>query len=310
MQITNHYGHPVVYEKEPIMLVKIPVNGERLDQSVLLHPRYAPSKRKYEKIAVRGFRRGRTLDILLDEPIVVDGKEYGVLNFKGVGADADEQMVIRPDGLWYMSGNWKPEKDNFSRCWGALLKADGIDEFYDRLLPDLGISFVPHIAVNHVPRDVCKLIAEKTGVEKYKFFSQLVRASSTNIRIDMPKVWCQLERDINPSLLADKDAKVLKVQGSLKKNKKTLCIYGRIAENRFIDGIFVDAENYVISYPDPLDNFAFDMLYESLRLFTNAQKYDYLKCLEEKTGITLINEEITSYDEGRLANGIIEKLGL
>src|SRR3989344_7658785 len=90
------HGHPVVLEREPIEVAQVPVRGECLEESVILHPRYIPSEVPHKRIQVRGYRRGRTIDILLDEPLVINEEPYGVLNFKGVGAFAEEEMVIHP----------------------------------------------------------------------------------------------------------------------------------------------------------------------------------------------------------------------
>ena len=93
-ELTVHHGRQVLVERDPIELIKIPVLGQAITQSILLHPQYAPNGIPYERIAVCGFVRGRTLDILLDEPMIIDGEAYPVLTFKGVGADANRRLVI------------------------------------------------------------------------------------------------------------------------------------------------------------------------------------------------------------------------
>ena len=307
--VKYHYGHPVVYEKELIELVKIPVNGEELHHCVLLHPRYKPPKKKYDTIKVRGYRRGRSLDILLEEPLKFAGQEYGVLNFKGVGADADAEMVIHPNGWYklcwraneYFGGQyerlgewykrWAPawQCDDYGRVWGALLKEDGIAEFADNLLPDLGIQFVPHMALNHVPRNVCKHIAEKRRLKRYKLLTQLVRALKTNIRCDEP---CYSKRFdcADPARLAGIDSAVISAERKLKRHENMLVMIGTVNANRLIDGTFIDAENYRIEkYNENIYiSFIYGIIMSSLKLIrSDYQDRNYRRILKEKTGVQI-----------------------
>src|SRR3989338_7292913 len=108
----EHFGKPVLREAKPIKLARVPVNGDRLQDSVILHPRYIPSGVDHELFSARVYRRGRTVDLFLDEPVEIAGEAYGILNFKGVGADArayQQQMVINSD-KWYRV-KWVPRAD-------------------------------------------------------------------------------------------------------------------------------------------------------------------------------------------------------
>ena len=128
-EIVVHEGYPVLLEKEPIELLKIPVNGDKLHESVLLHPRYAVPKVKYETIKVRGHRRGRTIDILLEEPLKKNGKIYRTLSVKGVGARGGTgEMVIHPTKWYSTLLGWieRESADKYGRVFGAVQKRKGM----------------------------------------------------------------------------------------------------------------------------------------------------------------------------------------
>src|SRR3989338_2845093 len=183
----EHFGKPVLREAEPIELARVPVNGDRLQDSIILHPRYIPSGVDHELFSARVYRRGRTVDLFLEEPVEIDGEEYGILNFKGVGADADDELLINTD-WWYDSRyeEWmsRGRGDCFGRVWGALTLESGTEEFTAEIFHTHGIEHIPHVTLNHIPPHITTSIQQMChGAEKHDFV-QLVRACKTNVRID------------------------------------------------------------------------------------------------------------------------------
>ncbi|MBI4016207.1 MAG: hypothetical protein HY363_00765 [Candidatus Aenigmarchaeota archaeon] len=254
--LVEHYGRPVLVEKELIPVAQIPISGDELQKSVLVHQRYVPRGIKHRKLNLRGFRRGRTLDVLLDAPIVVNGISYGLLNFKGVGADADDAMVFNLT-KWYDNSGWGENSDRFGRYFGAVKRRDAYDEFRDRTLQQYGIPFVEHIAVNDVPDSISRRISCLERERKHIKLSQLVRAFPTNVRMDdvlNKDNYCISSRELFKSYvhaqkLAEIDAHVAEVQLGLAKSGKCLGIAGSVSENRLLNGMFVDAENYTDAPP-------------------------------------------------------------
>ena len=153
-ELLLHHGHPVFIEPGRIELAFIPVNGPALHQGILLHPRYIPPGYSHQLISVRGFRRGRSIDILLEEPIEYLDQHYGILNVKGVGAwvrgirgEIDRPQVIRPL-FWYSLHSW----DRISECqkearriWGGVLNEAARDEFEKDVFFSYRFPSVPHL---------------------------------------------------------------------------------------------------------------------------------------------------------------------
>lgn len=117
-----HHGHPVLREAEPIEVARIPITDDTLEGSILLHPRYIPAAMAYELLTLRAYRRGRSIDIFLDQPLEIKGEAYGILNFKGAGADADRPLLICPDH-WYVRRRKLFRKDEYR--WLPKNLADG-----------------------------------------------------------------------------------------------------------------------------------------------------------------------------------------
>ncbi len=275
----KHFGKPILREIKPIMLARVPVNGDRLQDSVILHPRYIPSGVEHELFSARVYRRGRTVDLFLDEPIEIAGVSYGILNFKGVGATPDDEhdeLLINTD-KWYdpQHHRWVPrgKGDPFGRVWGALTLECGQDEFPAEIFHTYGIKHVPHVALNRIPRRVVNAIRRVCHGSERHDLAQLVRACKTNVRLDefsLSNGRRPYSEDTVQSIreIAEIDAAVINAQVSLAKNGKMLSFVGAFIENRFIDGLFTDEENYRRS---PLDvytaaGFLYRVVHSSTRM--------------------------------------------
>lgn len=250
--VEKHLGHLVLREQAPIELARVPVNGDRLEDSIILHPRYVPEGVEHEIFIARVYRRGRTLDIFLGEPITVDGVEYGILNFKGVGADLngpgifnEPDLIIHPD-KWYDGLNWVPreEGDSHNRVWGGVTKGKSRREYPARLFHEHEIPHAPHLALNEIPKEITTAIRKHAhGKERHQLV-QLVRGLQTNIRIDNYGLLSNEQReDVDMAKIAQSDASLINAQFKLARRGKMLGFVGEFEENQFIDGRYTDAEN-------------------------------------------------------------------
>ncbi len=242
-----HLGHLVLRENKAIRLARVPVNGDRWQDSLILHPRYVPKEVEHEIFIARVYRRGRTVDLFLDEPITVDSVAYGILNFKGVGANADRPLVIQPDDWWgNQTWGWIPRKngDPYGRVWGAMTKGKSRREYPARLFHEYGIVHAPHLALNQIPSEITRYIRRSEhGTERHNLV-QLVRGLQTNIRFDNYSLLTpEQEQTIDLEGIAREDAKLINTQFALARKGKMLGFMGRFSENRYIDGKYTDAEN-------------------------------------------------------------------
>ncbi len=251
-KVEAHLGHLVLREAKVIELARVPVNGDRWQDSVILHPRYVPKEVEHEIFIARVYRRGRTVDLFLDEPITVDSVAYGILNFKGVGADLnglgtfnEPDLVIHPD-KWYDGLNWVPRKegDCHGRVWGAVTKGKSRREFPARLFHEHNIPHAPHVALNEIPPEIADSIRKHAhGKERHRLV-QLVRGLQTNIRIDNYGLLSDEQKeDLDISTSARADASLINAQFTLARKGKMLGFVGQFEENQFIDGKYTDAEN-------------------------------------------------------------------
>ncbi len=302
----EHLGHLVLRENKPIRLARIAVNGDRLQDSVILHPRYVRGGVDHEIFIARVYRRGRTLDLFLDEPIVVDGTEYGILNFKGVGADADRPLVIQPDAWWRKSGTWVPRKmgDPFGRVWGGLTKGKTRREYPARLFHEYGISHAPHLTLNEIPKEVTQYIKRSVhGSERHNLV-QLVRGLQTNIRFDNYDLLTneQIEQRIDITQIAKGDANLINTQFALARKGKMLAFMGNLSGNRFIDGRYTDAENL---YTNELEwwkavDFMHDVATHFTQMESRGHKWRYYKELERETGLPFLSMNESWCDSRKL----------
>jgi hypothetical protein len=269
-------GHPCVLEKKPICVARIPVRGDALEDSVLIHPRYVPKEIPHEIISVRGYRRGRALYVLLETPLEINGKKYNFLDFKGAGANADRELVIHPTHMFinrfsggFFKGvhdvydaHWVPrEIDHFHRVWGGLKYTEGRDEYSDPVLMDNNVPASPHVHLNHLPRRVCERITKLRSITGRRplleqeaphnhRLTQLVRASVTNIRMSdvhlLKSFNARAPLHKYATEIAVADAAFMQFEIDLTRSGRELVCIGDIADNRYIDGLFTDEGNYAI----------------------------------------------------------------
>lgn len=294
----EHLGHLVLRENKAIRLARVPVNGDRLQDSVILHPRYIPKGVDHEIFIARVYRRGRTLDLFLDEPVVVDGTEYGILNFKGVGANADRPLIIQPDDWWRKQiGIWVPRKmgDKYGRVWGGLTKGKARREFPARLFHEYGIYHAPHLALNEVPAEITRYIKRSVhGTERHNLV-QLVRGLQTNIRFDNYHLLTrEQEKQVDIPLIAKEDANLINTQFALARKGQMLGFIGQLSENRFIDGRYTDAENLYtgeLKWWDAV-NFLDDVATHFSRYNnSDGRRWKYYKELETETKLPFFSME-------------------
>ncbi|VVC00961.1 Uncharacterised protein [uncultured archaeon] len=297
---TSHFGKPVLAEAEPIKIAKVP-SGEQLHESVLIHKRYVPEGTDHEIIEVLGLRRGRSLDVLLDEPIKVNGEEYGVLNFKGVGADADRDMVIHPK-LWWAGDRWLCSHDG--RIFGALGTGGGRGEYANNLFADNNILQVPHLALNEVDGRLWKKTLENEMKPEDKWHGsypshlegfrpvQLLRLLQTNIRLDATAMtslrYGQVREFVDAERFASGDSNALLLDKKLRMDGSAIKFDGEVYANRFIDARFTDMENvelYNNTRCFSFETFPSHAIIHTARFLGGEELVKYLKVLEEKTGL-------------------------
>ncbi|MEK6978889.1 MAG: hypothetical protein AABW86_01580 [Candidatus Micrarchaeota archaeon] len=277
--ITRHFGHPALIETKLMPIAKIPVRGEKLQDCVLVHPRYAQDLKSsdYEIVLMRVFRRGKGLDILLDESFEHEGREYAILNFKGAGADADYEQLMCP-GKWYDPiTEWRPTHIGdpiFRRPWGVLGLLKARAEFSDLILPWFGIPQIPHVAVNPFPGALNLRVCMDAETKRRFRFGQLVRAYNTNVRMSERNFQVFDEMSIVSlvnlaRVYAEINATVVRAQVQLARKGRRLVSIGSIDDNRLVDGKFTDAENHTIcdfdaheaeSFVDEVFTSAFDLI--------------------------------------------------
>lgn len=313
-RVEEHFGYPVLREEGYTKIARVPVKGNWLLQSILLHPRYVPHNTSHQIMTERFYHRGRTIDIFLDEPIELHGEKYSILNFKGVGADADHGMIIHPT-RWYLTisgvglfGNkWVPREyaDAFERVWGALTVEDAYAELSETILKEGRIKCVPYIAVNIIPSDIERRIQQVENGNAAHRLCQIVRAQKTNIRTSDPYKIDDRRRCsyLDPKEIARIDAAVIATQLNLAKQGKMMTFVGSIYDNRFIDGSFTDLENYhirklnltgAISFIQQVVNSSF------FHILPPRMHEDYTKELDQKTGLPfkrLLNKDYISLEK-------------
>jgi len=296
IQLQQHHGYPVLREAEPIELAVIQVGSRSPDRIIYLHPRYVPSGFPHERVSARVYRRGRTLDLFLEEPLEIDGKEYGILNFKGVGAEADKPLMISPDLWWYdkavhiiFRSCWDKKQPDNNRVWGAVTRGQADYEYFNVVLARYGIPHSPHLAVNHIPSEIAEQIRKVEEGEQYHDLAQIVRAQQTNLRIIDKPTGFEKRRKLytTPEAFAEIDARVIKAQLELQKQGVVLKFDGEVVYNRFIDGTFTDLENYSLedSNPNEAAEFPTSVVLSSVHMLSTHGQVKYLRQLEERTGL-------------------------
>jgi len=280
-------NHIFFLEAEKIVIATYP-KGAKLEDSIIVHPRYANEK-YFELIEVKGFRNGRTIDIL--SPGYHNGESCKILNIKGVGASADGEHMVIDNERWYVGdrSKWKPlaeaQKESLGRRWGLLSKEAGEEEYNYNVFAEKGIEQIPHLKLNYAPE----------GILPFKNVAQLVRGLNTNIRCDSGSFEDQrLQKYVNIKSFSTIDAKIFFAQKELFKENQVLTGLGKVANNRYIDGRLTDMENYIIKETLEEDkrihlaySFCLDLMgsaFIAMRKYAPGRK-KYLEQLAEKTGI-------------------------
>jgi len=311
-------GKPIVIEKEKITVAAVPLNGssplgkngklrgDRLKDCIIVHPRYVDGM-KHELLKVEGLRNGRTIDILLGEPFCFGAEEHWVMNFKGVGANAVEPMVIHPTKWfeWNESkhiGKWMGREfcDLFGRAWGAVRTAEARTEINGDVMQPLGIPMVAHVQANRMPVGIMNEICRCHGESGDRLLlSQVVRACRTNMRMGMADALGPSKAaQIDVEKFGKIDAAVIDTQLWYAQKGSRLYSSGDILSNRYVDGTFTDSENYAVR---GFDDWKCRMLVSAIlrstiSILPKKLVEPYVKMLAGTTGIPFDKEHNGKYD--------------
>ncbi|MCX6770571.1 MAG: hypothetical protein NTX79_00800 [Candidatus Micrarchaeota archaeon] len=299
---------PIVIENKPVQIAAVPLNGnsrqlrngkisgDALKDCIIVHPRYVEKDAEHRILKVHGLRLGRTIDVLLDEPFSIAGEKHWIMNFKGVGADADEPMVIHPTQWWwinraYVQDHWAPREncDKFGRRWGVVQDKEAWSEMNEDVMQPLGIDMVMHVQANKVPWAVIRQIEQVTrlGNEDLEL-SQIVRACKTNMRMITAYALGAFNRyGVNAERIAEIDAKILSAQIRLAQRQEMLGASGDMLSNRYVDGTLTDSENFALKQFEIYNCMKFIALvvHSSISVLEEAAIPKYLETLAKKTGI-------------------------
>jgi len=236
---------PSLVHPEPLRLARFPQNAP-LEKSVILHPREAGRfiKGACEIVELEGRVRGRT--IYVRSPDSDD-----VLNFKGTGADFPGRGELIIDGNYAPAGGqpmdrWEFEsryRRNHVRIWGAVEYDEANGEFEEaRKLMSLGLPVTPYI--------------ENNPVTPFNL-NQLVRKMGTTIRISeieyiRDDVQFRLSETLVKSLARFDVQWILFCLGRVSEGG-TVLFDGVVEQNRYVDGLITDAENFKLKGFDGLE---------------------------------------------------------
>jgi len=284
------YDYPIMLESENILLAKYPKNS-KLGEGIIVDPRYANEK-DFDFVEVKGYRRGRTIDIITPRSTFLNGEYYTMINIKGTGAFADNKFMVLNSESWYLydTNEWKAFHKvmdrSLGRRWGILDSYAGEKEYANNVFSDNGIAQAPHLSFNKAP----------DGILPFEGITQLVRGLKTNMRcneFDSPKLQ---EEYIRPHDFSVVDRNVFAFQKELYNSNRELKMIGTASDNRYIDGTFTDMENIsILPQSDNLERlfYSYQFIWEVMgSAFMAMNQYEegrkiYLQELEEQTGIPL-----------------------
>lgn len=233
----NHFGTTTLIDPKPITLAKI---GDEIEKSILIHPRYVPKGLDHELISIRGRIRGRSIYVLLDEPLISDIGNHTILNFKGTGANYRGKFLVIDLKTTCKMGK-RVKRVNSKRPWGGLLTNYALTEIEDSLISIL--PFVNHLRINEFPEKLNTAISEGKTSEA---LSQLIRCTPNTFRLNelhlLGEEFCF--KEINPNELARKDAFILKYYFSNLQHSNQLDCIGLFGDNRYQNGDLTDSENF------------------------------------------------------------------
>lgn len=242
--------YPVLVETTQPPVAQIPQKTEHVFDSLFLSKDYVPKgTRSIKPQKMKFLRRGRTLSIILDEPIIHQGEEYFVIEVKGTGADTSRKgMVISLNH----TKNLDPRIFYSAGIWGAVERKDAEEELENaKKLNEMGFPLTPHIGLNLITNEIVERIRRVSGGAKIEEIAQIVRIAKTNIR---PKEVAinrieELYREISLDDFVKIDSTVQIIQNRLMEEGKLIIFNGRAQDNRYLDGILTDAENLELVIP-------------------------------------------------------------
>lgn|GEM_PF-4204624 len=309
LTVKTHFGFPTVIEEEPIVLARV---KNLTGGTAFCHPRYAPDG-KQDIIETDAYRHGRSIDMVLKEPEGRGKNRVTILNVKGAGADADEPLVIHPNLWWDQKEGdpmpkWVAREDvGEQRYWGAVTAEMGRVEFREQVLSGLGIPITPYLKMIRVPSSVIGKIAEIHGM-MIPNLVQLTRSFRTNIRKSLfheVKEPLELVKALMPyyrtDLIIAADCAFINALLRLAKEGKRIYFNGAIVDNRFMDGMFTDEENFAIRdfTLRETELLIKDAITAWSHVFTYNQRRRYLAELKRNTGLDIDEDSYLHFHEER-----------
>jgi hypothetical protein len=326
------YGFLV--EKEPIKVAAILAEDQKkgfsttssnhwLLNCVLMDPHYIPEGfTDYKEIEVIGRRLGRTIDVLMDEPITVEetGKEYKILTYKGCGAFPEycDQWVIDPFRWRSIQGN------QLGRMWGALYAQSAILEakldFSE--LEKFGIDLTPYVFANRIPKEVLEEIYR--GEEITNPLGQALRLCETNIlysdiirratkgnvftsdgtlnnnTIDEKEVFKYINQDefITRTLALIENSIEAQRYLHQKEEKLAWIIDSELISNAYISGELKDFENIVITDQNDQEGKMTSSIFSELMSYLGEKVLSRKGSFRVFPNITTVDKYIESGKEG------------
>lgn len=269
-------GHPVVLHRGGFELGKLP-HAQLPERTLYLSRTYLGAPKNFEATTINGHYRGRTLELLLEKPLLVAGSSYALVSVKGTGGiGVGGGLRIHPH-LWHVDGDpvsyWQERGNHEERLWGAVMTSAGkAEERMAKLLVREGIEMVPHLAVNEIPpsivRNIWKIELRSSELPycttrvlpkkiTYTNLCQVVRTMHTNIRVTDYFAFCErwplIRKYVEPERFASIDSSSWTALQRLMKKGKTFMVNGVIADNRLLDGMHIDAENWEVTLDLPED---------------------------------------------------------
>ncbi|MEK6964223.1 MAG: hypothetical protein AABX70_07395 [Nanoarchaeota archaeon] len=305
------YGYLV--EEEPIQIAAVLAARKHpgtystksehfLLDCVVLNPKYASPGMDTEILTVRGRRKGRTIDIMLDEPIEVceTGETFRVLTFKGSGAFPTGRDNAQADQWIIDSAKWHSSiVDPLGRYWGACKERSAIIEATKDTRPYL-THVTPYLSANVIPEAVLKNISPRTP----ESLAQSIRLTDTNIlpedalwRSENPAPWEeQLDRYCSRESLSQNLFSVVIALAEANRQLRTqgrMIQFGAISpvfDNVYVSGRIKDLENIhwaPLEGISPVLKAAYNELLEAVRV----------KALQSPTNPSWLNswEKIQAY---------------
>jgi hypothetical protein len=257
-------------------------NGNDLIRSILIDKIYVPEGLESETFRFNGIREGRTIDVILDEPITcpdLPDKYFHVVTFKGTGA----RLLGRNGDYRIHPTKWLDDNlMRFNRIWGSMNEEHAFSEAMNPCFTENNIFHTPYIAVNLLPEEIENKIYQQANEKRNNQLRlcQVVRLSQTNMRLanqsghsdcdsNTFKKACEtvgFTGEYLCDLFAREDAKICIAEKELRRLGMSFLNFGDISQNRFITGELTDLEQCNIG---PFDKLARNFAYEIVSASTN-----------------------------------------